>query len=117
MLRSSMYRVSLQGLKRPVVQQKVGAWSPSTYHQLDVNYVIPPVFSRTDLSNKKRVVGPIMGFSDFSVNKADVVYNSKCRVKEYFVIGNYFTISHRKIKSFQVKIFALLYVHPELDLL
>lgn len=53
----------------------------------------------------------------FSVNKADVVYNSKYRVKEYFVIDNYFTISRCKIKSFQVKIFALLYVHPELDLL
>lgn len=61
-----MYRVSLEVLKRLVVQQKVGACSLSTYYQLDVNYVIAPaVFSHTDLSDKTVGVDPIMGLSDF----------------------------------------------------
>lgn len=63
-----MYRVSLQGLKKAVVQQKVGACSPSAYHQLNVSYIIPPVFSRADLGDKKLGVDPVMGFSDFSAN-------------------------------------------------
>lgn len=63
---SSVYRVSLQGLKRPVVQQKVGACCGSTCYQMNVSYVISRDFSLSDLSNKKCGVDPITGFGDFN---------------------------------------------------
>lgn len=64
MLRISIPRPPLQGLKRPVVQQKVGACSPSTCYQLDVNYVTSP----PSLAILKLGVGPVMFFSNFSIN-------------------------------------------------
>lgn len=119
MLYSSMYRVCLQGLKRPVVQQKVGACSLrvlATRWMSAMSYPRILAIVAWATGNLEWIPLWVLVIFHFT-SKANMLYHSKCCVEESFVINNCFAISLRKIFTWKFLIFSLLYVHPELVLL
>lgn len=110
MLHSGMSGVWLQGLKGLV---QVGACSPSACWMSTMSYAQFWVALTWAAGNLEWIpLGWFLAILFQLPDKADVLYNSKCPVKECFVINYYFTVSHRKISTWKLLIFALPCVRP-----